>query len=37
LEYRDDAESPRIRSGSCSALRNSINQAATDGRITVPE
>lgn len=37
LEFREDNTQPTIRSGSCSALRNSINEAATDGRISVPE
>ncbi|REK80938.1 hypothetical protein DVG80_16345 [Rhodococcus erythropolis] len=37
LEYRADPGTPRVRSASCSALRDSISRAAIDGRITVPE
>ncbi|PBI97422.1 hypothetical protein BKP42_34010 [Rhodococcus erythropolis] len=37
LEYREHVAPTSIRSGSCSELRKSINRAAVDGRITVPE
>jgi hypothetical protein len=36
-EYREDKASPKIRTGTCSALRDSINRAAVDGRLTVPD